>query len=320
MKKKILLTLVLAVSGMVSLMAQTTALVTYNGGYFVKDGKEWTEYRPADKVEPWNEYKQYNEDDKFFYLESKRCNVSVPKISHDKIYVDRKKNGNWEVVYNTLNVHLLCPEGDALYYTYRNHSMKHYEYDGYFVRDNLNWREYRPRLKSGVWAEFKQTAEDYRYFTLESTHNIVYIPKTTDDDIVIKDRDNKNWTGGYAIQAVYDRSATYQYNFYYTKSGRIKNSNYTLSDKSARISFDNRCNIQVAFDGKHYDLTYTGIQIAENDGKEAILITIDPKNRIWLYDGTARIECEKIGKKMLFVGAADYRKVLEQLKIGTFRL
>ena len=320
MKKKILLTLVLAVSGMVSLMAQTTALVTYNGGYFVKDGKEWTEYRPADKVEPWNEYKQYNEDDKFFYLESKRCNVSVPKISHDKIYVDRKKNGNWEVVYNTLNVHLLCPEGDALYYTYRNHSMKHYEYDGYFVRDNLNWREYRPRLKSGVWAEFKQTAEDYRYFTLESTHNIVYIPKTTDDDIVIKDRDNKNWTGGYAIQAVYDRSATYQYNFYYTKSGRIKNSNYTLSDKSARISFDNRCNIQVAFDGKHYDLTYTGIQIAENDGKEAILITIDPKNRIWLYSGTARIECEKIGKKMLFVGAAGYRKVLEQLKIGTFRL
>ena len=198
--------------------------------------------------------------------------------------------------------------------------MKHYEYDGYFVRDNLNWREYRPRLKSGVWAEFKQTAEDYRYFTLESTHNIVYIPKTTDDDIVIKDRDNKNWTGGYAIQAVYDRSATYQYSFYYTKSGRIKNSNYTLSDKSARISFDNRCNIQVAFDGKHYDLTYTGIQIAENDGKEAILITIDPKNRIWLYSGTARIECEKIGKKMLFVGAAGYRKVLEQLKIGTFRL
>ena len=58
MKKKILLTLVLAVSGMVSLMAQTTALVTYNGGYFVKDGKEWTEYRPADKLEPWNEQQQ----------------------------------------------------------------------------------------------------------------------------------------------------------------------------------------------------------------------------------------------------------------------
>lgn len=321
MKRRFLMTLVLAIAGMVSMIAQTTALVTYEGGYFIKDGKEWTEYRPADKVEPWNEYNQYNEDDKFFYLESKRCNVSVPKISHDKIYVDRKKNGNWEVVYNTLNVHLLCPEGDALYYTYRNHSLKHYEYDGYFVRDNLNWREYRPRLKSGVWAEFKQTAEDYRYFTLESAHNIVYIPKTTDDDIVIKDKDNRNWSGGYAIQAVYDRSATYLYSFYYTKSGLLKGKNkYGLTENTARISFDNKCNIQISFNGKHYDLTYTGIEVAELNGKEAILITIDKDNRIWLFDGTAQIECKKIGKKMLFVGAGSYRKVMEQLKFGTFRI
>ncbi|MDO5461850.1 MAG: hypothetical protein Q4F44_09415 [Bacteroidales bacterium] len=321
MKRRFLMTLVLAIAGMASMIAQTTALVTYEGGYFIKDGKEWTEYRPADKVEPWNEYKQYNEDDKFFYLESKRCNVSVPKISHDKIYVDRKKNGNWEVVYNTLNVHLLCPEGNALYYTYRNHSMKHYEYDGYFVRDNLNWREYRPRLKSGVWAEFKQTAEDYRYFTLESAHNIVYIPKTTDDDIVIKDKDNRNWSGGYAIQAVYDRSATYLYSFYYTKSGLLKGKNkYGLTENTARISFDNKCNIQISFNGKHYDLTYTGIEVAELNGKEAILITIDKDNRIWLFDGTAQIECKKIGKKMLFVGAGSYRKLMEQLKFGTFRI
>ena len=321
MKRRFLMTLVLAIAGMVSMIAQTTALVTYEGGYFIKDGKEWTEYRPSDKVEPWNEYKQYNEDDKFFYLESKRCNVSVPKISHDKIYVDRKKNGNWEVVYNTLNVHLLCPEGDALYYTYRNHSMKHYEYDGYFVRDNLNWREYRPRLKSGVWAEFKQTAEDYRYFTLESAHNIVYIPKTTDDDIVIKDKDNRNWSGGYAIQAVYDRSATYLYSFYYTKCGLLKGKNkYEPTEKTARISFDNKCNIQISFNGKHYDLTYTGIEIAEVNGKEAILITIDKDNRIWLFDGTAQIECKNIGKKMLFVGAGSYRIVMEQLKFGTFRI
>ena len=320
MKRRILLTLVLAIAGVVSLMAQTTALVTYEGGYFVKHGEEWTEYRPADKAGKWSTYEQYNEDDVFFYLENKKCRLAIPKLYKDKIFIKRNKKGDWEVVYNTLSVHLLCPDGDALFYSYRNHSLKHSEYDGYFVRDNMNWREFRPRLKSSVWAEFKQTSEDGRYFILESSNNIVYIPKTTGDDIVIKEKNNPNWTGGYAIQAVYDRSATYQYNFYYTKSGRIKNSNYTLSDKSARISFDNRCNIQVAFDGKHYDLTYTGIQIAENDGKEAILITIDPKNRIWLYDGTARIECEKIGKKMLFVGAAGYRKVLEQLKIGTFRL
>ena len=321
MKRRILLTLVLAIAGVVSLMAQTTALVTYEGGYFVKNGEEWTEYRPADKAGKWSTYEQYNEDDVFFYVENKKCRLAIPKLYKDKIFIKRDKKGDWEVVYNTLSVHLLCPDGDALFYSYRNHSLKHSEYDGYFVRDNMNWREYRPRMKSSVWAEFKQKSEDGRYFILESSNNIVYIPKTTSDDIVIKEKNNPNWTGGYAIQAVYDRSATYQYSFYYPKSGRIKGKgNYTLGDKSARISFDNRCNIQVAFEGKHYDLTYTGIQIAEDDGKEAILITIDKENRIWLYDGTARIECENIGKKMLFVGAAGYRKVIELLKLGTFRL
>ena len=323
MNKRLSLTMMLAIASFVTLVAQTTALATYEGGYFIKDGRKWTEFRPADKVEPWNEYKQYKEDDKFFYIKSKRCNVAVPKIYHDKILVDRKKNGNWEVVYNTLSVHLLCPEGDALYYTYRNHRLEHGEYDGYFVRDNFTWREYRPRMKSTIWAEFKQTSEDSRYFTLESSNNIVYIPKSTNDDIVIKDKNNRNWTGGYKIQAVNDHSAAYPYNFYYQKSGRLKSKDKSeLTDNAARISLDNKCNIQVAFDGKHYDLTYTSIETADVDSKEAILITIDTQNRIWLYDGTARIECKKLGKKMLFVGAngKDYRAIMEQLRIGTFRM
>ena len=182
------MTLVLAIAGVVSLMAQTTALVTYEGGYFVKNGEEWTEYRPADKAGKWSTYEQYNEDDVFFYVENKKCRLAIPKLYKDKIFIKRDKKGDWEVVYNTLSVHLLCPDGDALFYSYRNHSLKHSEYDGYFVRDNMNWREYRPRLKSSVWAEFKQTSEDGRYFILESSNNIVYIPKTTSDDIVIKEK------------------------------------------------------------------------------------------------------------------------------------
>ena len=149
----------------------------------------------------------------------------------------------------------------------------------------------------------------------------MYIPKTTDDDIVIKDKDNKNWTGGYAIQAVYDRSATYLYSFYYEKSARVKgNDNFELTDNTARISLDSKCNIQVALGGKHYDFTYTDISIADYDGNEAILITIDKKNRIWLFDGTARLECKKIGKNMILVGAKSSRVIMEQLKLGTFRM
>ena len=76
----------------------------------------------------------------------------------------------------------------------------------------------------------------------------------------------------------------------------------------------------MALGGKHYDFTYTDISIADYDGKEAILITIDKKNRIWLFDGTARLECKTIGKNMILVGAKSSRVIMEQLKIGTFRM
>ena len=319
MKKGILLTLVLAITGIMSLMAQTTALVTYEGGYFVKSGEEWTEYRPSDKIGKWSTYEQYKENDTFFYVKNKKCELAIPKLYKDQIFIRYEKDGEWKVVYNTLSVHLRCPESDGLFYTYRNHSMKHSEYDGYFVRDNLNWREYRPRMKSGVWAEFKQTAEDRKYFTLESSNNTVYIPKTTELDIVIKENGNPNWRGGYAIQAVYDRSAGYQYNFYYEKyavgKGEFKN--------SARISLDNKCNIQIAFGGKHYDFVYTDIEILElNEKNDAVLITIDDNNFILLREGSATVDCEKIGKKEVFlVGATgkEYRMIAEQLEMGTFR-
>ena len=320
MKKGVLMTLVLAVVGIVSLMAQTTALVTYEGGYFVKSGKEWTEFRPADKAGKWAVYKQFGEDDTFFYVKNKKCELSIPKLYKDKIFIKRGKKSGWEIVYNTLSVHLRCPEGDALYYSYRNHSMKHSEYDGYFVRDNLSWREYRPRMKSGVWAEFKQTAEDRKYFTIESSNNIVYVPKTTDYDIVIKEKDNPSWTGGFAIEAVYDRSAAWQYSFYYE--------NYAVGGdsfkKGARISIDNKCNLQVAFGGKYYDFIYTDIKLVDDSGKsDAILITIDKKSSILLRDGSAVVKCRSIGRKSVdLVGTVsdNYKKIADQLRMGTFRL
>ena len=59
MKKNLFLTLVFAFMGTVSLVAQTTAFVPYHGGYFVKEGEEWTEYRPADKCGKWSRRTKY---------------------------------------------------------------------------------------------------------------------------------------------------------------------------------------------------------------------------------------------------------------------
>jgi hypothetical protein len=270
-------------------------------------------------VEPWNEYIQYKEDDKFFYLKSKRCNVSVPKISHDKIYVDRKKNGNWEVVYNTIDVHHQCVDKDGLFYCYQDGRGR--EHNGYYVRrDNGVWHEYAPGKKRGVWAEFKQTGEDKDYFIVESKHNIVKIPKKPSLNFVITQPGNNSWRGGYTTKAIYDRSAPYMYNFYFENYSVGKNDDYK---KGARISLDNNGNIQVAFDGKHYDFVYTDIAILEVNGEnDIILITIDDDNFILLREGSATVDCEKIGKKeVTFVGVTgkEYRMIAEQLGMGTFR-
>ena len=310
MKK--LFTLCLLAVAVSALQAQTTtALVTYEGGYFVKNGKEWTEYRPAHKTGAWSKYKQYGEDDTFYYMKNKKCYLSIPKLYKDKIYIDRDKGKkNWEVVYNTLSVHQRCPDTEGLFYSYRNHRKEHGEYDGYFVRKNLVWQEFRPRMKSGVWAEFKQIDENNEYFILASEHNNVYIPKTTDNDIIIYKTDNNNWRGGYAIQAIYDRSAAYDYNFYYENSE--KGGKAAVPTKQCRISFDRKGNIQLSYNGKFHDLNYQEIELVSYEGKSAVRITIDSKNRILLISShRAVVDCRILGKKMFFINGDNGKAFTE---------
>lgn len=331
MNKRLSLTTMLAIISFVSLVAQTTALVPYVGGYFVKNGDEWTEYRPADKVGKWSTYKQYKENDTFFYVKNKKCNLAIPKLGKDMIFIDREKNGKWEQVYTTIDVHHQCTEPDGLFYCYNDGRGR--EHNGYFVRlDGGVWNEYAPGKKRGVWAEFKQTGEDKDYFIVESTENIVRIPKREGLNFIITKPGYDGWRGGYTTKAIYDRSAAYLYHFDFEYHGTAKRgNNFKLNKKGGRISLDNKCNLQIAFGGKHYDFVYQSIEIVEGQGglsslvskgSECILITIDKDNRVMLYDGSARVESKRIGEKVLLVGASgkDYRAIIEQLRIGTFRM
>ena len=321
----------LAIISFVSLVAQTTALVPYVGGYFVKNGDEWTEYRPADKTGKWSTYKQYKENDTFFYVKNKKCNLAIPKLGKDMIFIDREKNGKWEQVYTTIDVHHQCTEPDGLFYCYNDGRGR--EHNGYFVRlDGSVWHEYAPGKKRGVWAEFKQTGEDKDYFIVESTENIVRIPKREGLNFIITKPGYDGWRGGYTTKAIYDRSAAYLYHFDFEYHGTAKRgNNFKLNKKGGRISLDNKCNLQIAFGGKHYDFVYQSIEIVEGQGglsslvskgSECILITIDKDNRVMLYDGSARVESKRIGEKVLLVGASgkDYRAIIEHLRIGTFRM
>ena len=319
MKKSILLGLLLSFA--VTAFAQTTALVAYEGGYFVKNGDKWTEYRPQDKKEAWNEYKQYKENDIFYFLDSKRCRVAIPKLARDKIFADRKKNENWEVVYNTISVHPYCPNGDGPFYCYTTTSI---EYDGYFVRDNGKWKEYRPNMKRGLWAEFDEVGEDDTHFILESKYNTVLVPKTTNDRFIITKHDNSSWRGGYTTAAIYDTSAKninhYSYKLDYQKTFVAKRgNNYKQTKNNYSIHFDTRGSIDIICDDKHIHTVYSSMKLERYEGELAIRITIDKKNNIWILNrDQCIIESKKSGGKTMLLGCNNtkaYRELKNLLRI-----
>ena len=319
MKKSILYTMLLLFA--VTAFAQTTALVAYDGGYFVKNGDRWTEYRPQDKAEPWNEYKQYNENDTFYFLDSKRCRVSVPKLACDKIFVDREKNGNWQVVYNTISVYPMCPDGNGLFYCYKGTST---EYEGYFVRGNDKWKEYRPNMKRGLWAEFDEVGEDNTHFILKSKYNTVLVPKTTEERFIITKNDNSSWRGGYTTAAIYDTSANnvgnYNYNFDYRNTFIAKRgNNYRLTEYGCSISFNTNGRIDIKYGDRQVSTVYSSIKLERYDGELAIHITIDKKNNIWILNSDqCIIECKKVGKKTMLLGCSNtkaYKELKDLLRI-----
>ena len=256
---------------------------------------------------------------KFLFLKSKRCNVAIPKLACDKIFVDRKKKGKWEVVYNTISVHQTCPESNGLFYCYKTTST---EYDGYFVRGcNGKWREYRPNMKRELWAEFEQDSEDENYFVLLSKHNTVYVPKSMDNRFIIKKNDNSSWRGGYTTSAIYDRSAGYDYNFSYVDTYTTKRNNGLKQlPGSVRVSFDRIGNVQVAYDEKFHDFKYRSMKLERYENVYAIHITIDDKNSIWVISqDSCVVDCEVFGKKMVLVGCSNeegYREINSVLSIN----
>ena len=317
MKKSILLSLLLSFA--MTALAQTTALVAYEGGYFVKNGDKWTEFRPQDKAEAWNEYEQYKENDIFYFLNSKRCRVAIPKLACDKIFVDRKKNENWEVVYNTISVHPFCPNEDGPFYCYTTTST---EYDGYFVRDNGKWREYRPNMKRGLWAEFDEVGDNDTHFILKSKHNTVLVPKTTADRFIITKNDNSSWRGGYTAVAIYDKSVMtgYDYDLSYQKTFVAKRGDsYKQTKDNCSISFDNNGRIEITCGDKQVSTVYSSIKLERYEGELAIHISIDKKNNIWiLSQDQCIIECKKVGNKTMLLGCNDtkaYKDLMNRLRI-----
>ena len=263
MKQIYLFLLFIATS--VALHAQTSGLYVYDGGYFIKNGDSWEEYRPKDKAERWASYNQYAQETNYFNVNNSQCTVSVPKATNNKFYIYR--DNKWEPIYTTIAIYDWFPATET--------GRDVYAYDGgYFVRDGNKWREYRPKDKHALWAEYTQYSEEDNYYHIQNSSCSVSVPKSKANKFYIY-RDNK-WDPIYTTLAVLDSgkrtsfgsssysssSATsydYTLNFNeYYNNNYVKGGNTPYYPKSAstlRISRSGKA--ELTFKGMKYNFSFT---------------------------------------------------------------
>lgn len=179
--------------------AQTTGLFTYKGGYFVKAGDNWTEYRPQDKDGVWATYTQYGEEANYYQVSNSSCSLSIPKADGYNFYI--WQDGEWMTVYTTKHVYG--------YFEGQSREIYAHNQGGYFTRDGSTWREYRPDKKAGIWATYTQYKEDDNFFYMRSSVSEVCVPKEEHNDFYLLN-DGK-WMKCYTTSAIYDQYGAFDY-------------------------------------------------------------------------------------------------------------
>ena len=167
----------------------------YEGGYFIRNGKKWYEYRPKDKpYAVWAEYSQYNEEDYFYNIKNTSNTVSIPKNSSNKVYI--YKNTKWEVIYNTTQVFNICPQrGNKLFCHTR----------GFFFKNGNSWTEYLPdRNATSAWATYTQTSSDSNFYYIKNANDEVAIPRKPVNKFFVRKTSEDKWKEVYTTTQIFD--------------------------------------------------------------------------------------------------------------------
>ena len=217
-----------------------TGLFTYDGGYFIRDGNTWVEYRPAEKDDAWATYTQYDEESNFYNIYNNYCSLSIPKEAHNKIYI--RKNNDWEVIYNTRQVYNEFTASSRNIYCYEG---------GYFVRNGENWEEYCPARRSGVWNSYTKYSEDDNYIMIQNSQCKVAVPKVAGYNFFIYN--NGDWVKCYEGTNVYDPLSGFDFNLRY-KTYDVNDDRY---ETPCRLSFDRKGNGEIYFGGNTYPFQFS---------------------------------------------------------------
>ena len=276
-----------------------TGLYTYNGGYFIQDGKTWTEYRPNDKDGIWATYTQYNEEENFYNIKSSVSTVSVPKKSSNNFYI--YNNNKWEVVYYTKEIYNYFDDTSRQLYCYKG---------GYFAKDGDNWREYRPDDKRGIWATYTQYNEEENFYNIKSSACTVSIPKKSSNNFYIYN--NNKWEVIYTTSSIYDITAEYDFNFIYNYHKISDNNKMQEVNSPARVSFNRNGQGQISCGGETYKFTFSTIAIStlkNSDHEIGFRIKLTEDKYIQFFDNWCMISNEPDIPFMTFIDLKNMHNI-----------
>lgn len=302
--KRLNLTIVAFLLFIIESAAQTTGLFTYDGGYFIKDGNNWTEYRPKDKEGSWASYTQYSEEENYYNIRNSKCSISVPKKDNNNFYI--YKNGQWEIIYYTKDVYDYFTAAGRQIYCYNG---------GYFVRSGSDWAEYRPKDKRGVWASYRQYGEEENYYNVRNSLCSLSIPKKSDNKIYIYK--NGSWEVCYATTGIYDAFSEYDYilHFKYYKvadaEGELQEVNNPASIGLSRKGKMRLCCGNKSYEGSFKRLSITTIK--DIDVEMGFKLTVDDDNYIQFIGDWCMVNVKSICPFMDFMECSD-NDLIEKIK------
>lgn len=302
MKNKIIFFTFIWITGLLlnNTFAQTTGLFTYEGGYFIKNGSSWSEYRPTDKDGVWATYTQSNEETHYFQIKNEHCTLSIPKESRNSFYI--YKDNAWNIIYRTREIYNYFTDKSRKIYCYQG---------GYFVRDGNAWREYRPAEKNGLWASYTQYNEDDNYYMIKNSLCNVSVPKKTVNDFYLLE--NNSWTKCYVSTDIYDVTAGYDYNFLFGHY-KIADQDGKMKDvqSSARISFNRKGEGEICYGSNTRSFRFSQLCIVtlrDSDVEMGFKILFDNDEYLAFLDSWCMVNVKSICPFMDFMDCTNTSEI-----------
>ena len=173
----------------------TSMVCVYNGGYFIREGGAWYEYRPEDRPEGvWNTYTSYGDEPNYYNISNAQASVAIPKSTVNDIYIFQ--NGEWQKVYDVTQIFDYCPVQGRKFFFHTH---------GYFFKDGNLWSEYLEENGSTEFhASYEQYDSDSGFYYIMNESVYVAVPRVPENMFYFMYINDDTWQEVYRPTQIFD--------------------------------------------------------------------------------------------------------------------